>query len=82
MAQRGAATGPLRDVALAALINQRLGGAVVAPWELAHLPPEWIEPVIALATRGGARRAAAARIENAKALIRRDFRKQFGRHLH
>ncbi len=32
----------LHDIRLAALINKMMGGAVVAAWDIKHLPIEWL----------------------------------------
>lgn len=56
---------------LAGIINRTLGGAFVAPWEVDDLPPEVLEPIMALALELPAMRKGIGTIEAKKDAIRR-----------
>ncbi len=58
---------------LAGLINRTLGGFAVAPWEVDDLPPEVLDPILALATELPAMRQGLGSIEAKKAEIRRRY---------
>jgi len=46
----GVTTHPmLAAIAMAGSINKQAGGALVAPWELDHLPDEWLDAYRVLA---------------------------------
>lgn len=70
-ASRGAATGPLRAVLLAGLVNRTLGGAFVAPWEVDELTPDVLDPILALAVDLPDMRKGLGTIEAKKDAIRR-----------
>lgn len=48
MARTGAAVGPLRDIAVARLINRLSGGAVIAFWDVPLLDVITVETALAM----------------------------------
>lgn len=57
------------------MVNRTLGGYAVAPWEVDDLPPEVLDPIIALATELPGMRKGVQSIEAKKQAIR-DAHKQ------
>lgn len=57
------------------MVNRALGGAFVAPWEVDDLPPEVLDPILALATELPGMRQGLQTIESKKAEIRRRYSK-------
>ena len=54
-------------ITLSRMINQALGGAFVAPWEVDELPVEFIDAVIAVATELPQIRSNMGKVEDIKA---------------
>lgn len=52
------------------MVNRALGGAFVAPWEVDDLPPEVLDPILALATELPRMRQGLGTIEAKKQAIR------------
>lgn len=75
MASRSAATGRLKDVYIAQVINRFSGGAVIAPWDVHSLPDDWLDIVPALTHDYSQARAGIQKIEDAKARYLAPFRK-------
>lgn len=67
LATSGIARGRLYDIYVARTINDAVGGAVVAPWDIDDLPEDWLDAASALARGLSETRDAVRKIESAKA---------------
>lgn len=56
-------------------MNRALGGAFVAPWEVDELPPEVLDPIMALALELPSMRKGLGSIEAKKDAIRKQHQK-------
>jgi hypothetical protein len=70
LVQRRKASGPLRDVMLARMVNAVLGGAAVGPWDIADLDDNSLDAILAFVYDVPGAQAAMAEIEAEKARIR------------
>lgn len=58
------------------MVNRTLGGAFVAPWEVDEMPPEVLDPILALATELPNMRKGVQTIESKKQAIREAHKRQ------
>ena len=65
----GTAQWPIVDVLAARKFNQASGGALIAPWQIADIPDEWLEAVAAINSLP-AMQTGIGEIEARKARIR------------
>ena len=69
-AHGGTAEWPVADILAARKFNLMLGGALIAPWQLADIPDEWLMATTMLTDGLPKMRAGFSEIEMLKAKIR------------
>jgi hypothetical protein len=74
MLETGKTSNPyLARIALARMINQASGGAVIAPWEVENLPDDWLDAFRVQASSGQRRIEAKQKVNSAKSAWLKKF---------